>query len=73
MKNQEEYDAEWAEAKRRCRLNQEDIRMAKELGFRPRTLIKNVPGKTQQWKAPVKNWIRDLYEKHQREIAGRQP
>lgn len=37
--------------------------MAQELGIKPRTLIKNIPGKSQQWKAPVKHWIRDLYEK----------
>ncbi len=37
--------------------------MAKELGLKPRTLIKNIPSKSQQWKAPVKLWIRDLYEK----------
>ena len=37
--------------------------MAKELGLKPRILIKNIPSKNQQWKAPVKYWIRDLYEK----------
>jgi hypothetical protein len=35
--------------------------MAKELGMKPRTLIKNVPAKFQPWKAPVSEWIRDLY------------
>jgi hypothetical protein len=29
----EKHDPKWAEAKRRCRLNQEEIRMAKELGI----------------------------------------
>lgn len=51
----------WKEAKKRCRLNEEDIRMAKELGFNPKTLIKNIPSKKEQWKTPVKYWIRDLY------------
>lgn len=37
--------------------------MAQELGLKPRTLIKNIPSQTLQWKAPVKYWIRDLYEK----------
>lgn len=36
--------------------------MAKELGFSPRTLIGNIPNKTQRWKALVNIWIRDLYE-----------
>ncbi len=53
---------DWAEAKRRCRLNQETIRMAKELGMPPRSLIKNIPSRSQQWKAPVHVWVRDLYE-----------
>ncbi|WP_209121702.1 hypothetical protein [Alkalihalobacillus sp. BA299] len=52
----------WAEAKKRCRLNQAEIKMAKELGMTPKSLIKNIPSSKQQWKAPVKIWIRDLYE-----------
>ena len=43
-------DRQWIEAKQRCRLNQEDIRMAKELGLKPRALIKNIPSPNQQWK-----------------------
>jgi len=43
---------EWQEAKRRCRLSDEEVRMAKELGFKPRSLIKNIPAKSQPWKAP---------------------
>lgn len=53
----------WAEAKKRCRLNQADIQMAKELGMKPKSLIKNIPSASQKWKAPVKIWIRELYEK----------
>ena len=52
----------WAEAKKRCRLNHADIQMAKELGMTPKSLIKNIPSSNQKWKAPVKVWIRDLYE-----------
>jgi hypothetical protein len=52
----------WAEAKKRCRLNVADIQMAKELGMSPKSLIKNIPSKSQQWKAPVKVWVRELYE-----------
>lgn len=37
----------------------------------PRSLIKNIPSKSQQWKAPVKYWIRDLYNKQQTKIAAR--
>lgn len=55
--------SEWMETKRRCRLSDEDVRMAKELGFKPRSLIRNIPAKSQQWKAPVCEWILKLYEK----------
>ncbi|GLB61439.1 hypothetical protein [Cytobacillus sp. NCCP-133] len=51
----------WAEAKKRCRLNKADIQMAKELGMSPKSLLKNIPAPNQQWKAPVKEWVRDLY------------
>lgn len=52
----------WAEAKKRCRLNQADIQMAKELGMTPKSLLKNIPSPSQQWKAPVKVWVHELYE-----------
>ena len=57
------FDPQWAKAKAVCRLNMEDIQMAKALGMSPKSLMKNNPSPTQRWKAPVKHWIRDLYEK----------
>jgi hypothetical protein len=62
-------DVLWAKAKRLCRLNVEDVRMAKELGMNPRKLIKNIPNKSEPWKAPVKIWVRDLYRKRQEKAA----
>ncbi len=56
-------DEPWAEAKRLCRLSEEDVRMAKELGMGPDSLIKNRPSPSQQWKLPIKDWIRELYAK----------
>lgn len=53
----------WTEAQRRCRLTDEAVQMAKELGISPRSLIKNIPSPKQQWKAPVEDWVRDIYEK----------
>ena len=55
----------WAEAKKRCRLGETEIRMAKEMGLNPKSLIKNIPNKNEQWKAPVKVWIHDMYEERQ--------
>ena len=37
--------------------------MAKELGIAPKSLIKNIPHRNEAWKAPVKEWVRDLYRK----------
>lgn len=52
----------WDEAKKKCRLGEEEIHMAKEMGLNPKSLIKNIPNKKKMWKAPVKDWIRDMYE-----------
>jgi len=41
-------------------LNMEDIELAKKLGLNPRSLIKNIPNKSQPWKAPVKEWLREI-------------
>jgi len=54
---------EWKEVKKKCKVGDETIRMAKELGINPRTMIKNIPNKAEKWKAPVDVWIRDMYEK----------
>ncbi|MCB5238644.1 hypothetical protein [Niallia circulans] len=62
----------WAEAKKRCRLNNVEIQMAKELGMTPKVLLKNIPASSQQWKAPVKEWIRNLYEeKFDKDLTGK--
>jgi hypothetical protein len=60
----------WREAMRRCHLNDEEVRMARELGFQPKSLIKNIPSRSQPWKAPVNEWVRSLYEK---KIGSRRP
>ena len=69
MADKNKREAEWAKAKRVCRLNAETVRMAKELGLSPRSLMKNIPSKSQPWKAPVHVWIRDMYEAMQEKAA----
>jgi hypothetical protein len=64
-----ERDSEWAEAKRRCRLSADDVKMAKALGFQPRSLIKNTDPR-ERWKAPVRVWVRDLYFKRFGTLIG---
>jgi hypothetical protein len=64
---------DWPEAKKLCRLNQDDIAMAKRLGFRPDNLIRNRPDPKQKWKLPVKYWIRELHEKRFGHVLGEKP
>jgi hypothetical protein len=59
-------EALWQDAKKKCRLNNEDIKIAKELGLNPKSLIKNIPSKSEQWKAPVSVWIREIQEDRRR-------
>ena len=65
MASSNKKDVEWAEAKKKCRLNEETVKMAKEMGLNPRSLIKNIPNESEQWKAPVSSWIREMYQKRQ--------
>lgn len=62
-------DEMWQEAKRKCRLNSEDIALAKRLGLNPRSLIKNIPNKSEPWKAPVKDWLHEIDAKRQKKAA----
>jgi hypothetical protein len=41
------------------------------MGLNPKSLIKNIPNKSEKWKAPVKDWIHDMYDKRQRKSQQR--
>jgi hypothetical protein len=57
-------EQDWAEVKRRCHMTDEGIKMARELGFAPRTLLSSQASlRSEPWKAPVEEWVRSLYEK----------
>lgn len=56
-------DEKWAEAKRLCRLSTRQIEMAKALGMNPKKLPGLRPSKSQQWKAPVGQFIEECYAK----------
>ena len=56
-------DADWARARKLCRLSGEEVRMARDLGLNPRKLVKNIPSPSQRWKLPVRDWVRELYRK----------
>ena len=59
-------DQLWQEAKKRCRLDDKDIALAKRLGLNPRSLIKNIPSPKEPWKAPVREWLHELDAKQQK-------
>ena len=59
-------EALWQEAKQKCRLNAEDLALAKRLGLNPRSLIKNIPNKNESWKAPVKIWLKEIDAKRKK-------
>lgn len=65
-------EQQWLEAKKKCKLNAEDIRIAKEMGLNPKSLIKNIPTKQQQWKAPVHDWLRDIWAQRQEKSHQKQ-
>jgi len=46
-------ESQWKKAKSLCRLNDNDICIAKEMGLNPKSLIKNIPNKQQAWKLSV--------------------
>ena len=61
----------WQDAKKKCRLNSEDIELAKRLGLNLRSLVKNIPNKSEPWKAPVSVWLCEMEEKRDRKAARR--
>jgi hypothetical protein len=64
-------DELWADCKRKCRLTENDIALAKRLGLNPRSLIKNIPSKSEPWKAPAKDWLIEIEAKHNKKAAAK--
>ncbi len=65
-------EQQWQEAKSKCHLNDNDIAIAKRLGINPKSLIKNIPSKSEPWKASVKEWLHELDEKAQKKSMQKQ-
>lgn len=53
----------WIEAKKKHRLSQMHIQMARELGMNPKCFGKLDSHKQERWKAPLPQFIEDLYYK----------
>ena len=62
----------WKKAKAKCRLSTEEIELAKKLGINPQSLIKNIPSKSQPWKASVGDWLREIDAKRQKKSEQKQ-
>ncbi|MDD3228323.1 MAG: hypothetical protein PHE09_03805 [Oscillospiraceae bacterium] len=62
----------WQDAKTKCRLNDDDIALAKRLGLNPRSLTKNIPNKSEPWKAPIKDWLHEMDTKRQKKAEQKQ-
>ena len=56
-------DQAWEQAARRCRLSREALSMARSMGMNSKKLVKNVPSPETAWKAPVEQWVREMYAK----------
>ncbi len=54
---------EWVDARKRHRLSHAHVQMARELGFLPKSLRKIDDHQNKPWKAPLKEYIEDLYFK----------
>ncbi len=53
----------WVEARRRFKLSDAQVQMARELGLNPRKLGKFANTKQQPWKVPLPAYIERLYKK----------
>lgn len=56
-------DEAWIDAKRRYKLTDEHIRMAKELGLNPKKFGSYAPNKQEPWKEPLPDFIEEMYAK----------
>jgi hypothetical protein len=55
-------DAIWAEVKKRYRLSNETIQMAKKLGLNPKKLGGIANHHQEPWKSPLPEFIKSLYQ-----------
>ena len=63
MSNFNNHDQIWKEAKKKYRLSNDLIMMAQKLGLNPKKFGSLANHKQEQWKAPLPDFIRELYEK----------
>jgi hypothetical protein len=59
---------EWVEAKKKYRLSDMQIQMARELGMNPKKFGSLANHKQETWKAPLPDFIEDIYFKRFKNI-----
>ena len=63
MSNKAQKNKKWREAKKKFRLSNMHIQMARELGMNPMKLAGLANHKQEPWKAPLPVFIEELYFK----------
>ena len=63
MSNKAEKNKKWIEARKKCRLSNMHIQMARELGMNPKKFGGLANHKQEPWKAPLPVFIEELYFK----------
>ncbi len=63
MSNKAQKNKKWIEAKKKFRLSNLHIQMAKELGLNPKKFGGLANHKQEPWKAPLPEFIEELYYK----------
>ena len=58
----------WIEAKKKFRLSDMHIQMARELGMNPKKFGSLANHKQERWKAPLPDFIEDLYYKRFKKV-----
>ena len=53
----------WEKAKKKAKLTDTEVEMAKRLNLTPEAVISLIPDKRELWKDPVALFVRRLYEK----------
>lgn len=59
----EQKQKAWIDAKKKYRLSNVTVQMARELGLNPKKLGKIANHKQEPWKEPLPDFIRTLHEK----------
>jgi len=66
-------EAIWAEVKKRYRLSNETIQMAKKLGLNPKKLGGIANHHQEPWKQPLPDFIKSLYQQRFGKMAEMDP